>query len=85
MTKSRLLKTAILAAVIGVVGAASVAPASAHDYDRSNGYSRDRDDNRGYDRGDRNDRYDRDDNRGGRDHDSWRWRHRHHHYNHGGY
>ena len=67
MTNTRLLKTAILAAVIGVAGAASIAPASAHDYDRHDGYSRDR----GYDRGDRYDRRDRDD---------WRWRHHHRHY-----
>ena len=40
MTKSRLLKTAIVAALIGVAGAASIAPASAHDYGRRDGYSR---------------------------------------------
>ncbi len=48
MTKS--IKIAILAALIGVAGAASIAPASAHEYDRRDGYSRD---HRGFDRHDR--------------------------------
>ncbi|MEI9990967.1 MAG: hypothetical protein WDM86_13100 [Rhizomicrobium sp.] len=44
---TRLFKTAIVAALIGVAGAASIAPASAHDNDRHGGYSRDRDNDRG--------------------------------------
>ncbi len=48
MTKSRLLKTAIVAALIGVAGAASIAPASARDFDHRDGYSRDRGDHRGH-------------------------------------
>ncbi len=70
MTKSRLLKTAIVAALIGVAGAASIAPASARDYDRRDGYSRDRDDHRGYDRGHR---------------DDYRWHHHHRHFHRGWY
>jgi len=67
MTLSKHLKTAILAGVVAIVGAASIAPASAHELDRRDGYSRDRDDHRGgFDR--------RDHGRG--DHG---WRHRHFH------
>ncbi len=64
MLSSKRLKTAVLVALIGLAGAASIAPASAHETDRRDGYSRDRDDHRG-DRG-RHDRFDHG------------WRHRHH-------
>ena len=69
MTKSRLLKTAIVAALIGVAGAASIAPASARDYDHRDGYSRDH----------RGDRYDH------RGRDDYGWRHHHRHFHHGWY
>jgi hypothetical protein len=79
LSKSKLLKTAILAALVGVAGAASIAPASAHDYD-GGGYHRDRDD--GYRHRDRDDgwfRHDRDgrhhrhdrDDRGSRHNRGW--------------
>jgi hypothetical protein len=76
MTKTRLIKTAIFAALIGVAGAASIAPASAHDYDRHDGFSRDRDDHRGYDRDEHRDRHDR---------DGWRGHHNHRHFHRGWY
>ncbi|MEJ1967252.1 MAG: hypothetical protein WDN03_01235 [Rhizomicrobium sp.] len=34
MSKSKLLKTTVLAALIGLAGAAAVTPASAHGFDR---------------------------------------------------
>ena len=72
MLKTKLLKTAVIAALIGLAGAASIAPASAREYDRHGSYDSDRDSVRGRDRGDRFDRHDRHDN------DGWGWRHRHH-------
>jgi len=71
MTKTRLLKTALVAALFGIAGAASIAPASAHDYDRHGGYSRDRG-------------YDRNDHRGRNDRDDYRWHH-HRHFHRGWY
>jgi Ni/Co efflux regulator RcnB len=50
-TKSKFLKTAILAALVGLAGAAAVTPASAHEFDRHGGYHRDRDYGWGRDRG----------------------------------
>ena len=71
LLKTKFLKAAVIAALIGLAGAASIAPASAREYDRhgsydrDSGYGHDRDGHRG---GDRHDRGDRD---GG-------WSHRHH-------
>jgi hypothetical protein len=73
LSKSKFLKTTILAALVGLTAAAAVTPASARDYDRHGGYERDRDSGRG-DR-DRSDRG---------DHGGWGWRH-HHHRHHGWY
>ncbi len=71
MTKARLLKTAIVAAIIGVAGAASVAPASARDHDRNNAsYRGDHRDNDRFDRGGRHDH---------------RWRHHRRHFHRGWY
>jgi hypothetical protein len=66
-TKSKFLKTAILAAFVGLAGAA-VTPASAHEYDGHYGYHHDR----GHDRGFRGgwDRH---------DHGGSRWGNRHFH------
>ncbi|HEY0303183.1 MAG TPA: hypothetical protein VGC36_17685 [Rhizomicrobium sp.] len=70
LSKSKFLKTAVAAALIGLAGVASIAPASARDHDRhgsrDSGWGRDRGDHRGWGRHDRHDR----DDRG--------WRHRHH-------
>ncbi len=77
LSKSKFLKTTILAALVGLAGVAAVTPASAHEYDRHGGYERDRDSGRGdrhgsgWDRGDRGDH-------------GWGWRH-HHHRHHGWY
>lgn len=77
LSKSKFLKTAIVAALVGLGAAAAVTPASARDFDSHGGYHRDRDsgwgrDDRG-DRGDRGDRHDRGDH-------GWGHRHfRHHH------
>jgi len=65
-SKSKFLKTTILAALVGLTAAVAVTPASAHEYDRHRGYERDRGrDDRGWgdrDRGYRGwDRHDRDD------------------------
>ena len=38
--KSKLLKTTILAVLVSLAGVAAISPASAHDMDRSAGYSR---------------------------------------------
>ncbi|HEY0105656.1 MAG TPA: hypothetical protein VGB91_06180 [Rhizomicrobium sp.] len=48
MLISKTLKTAVLAALIGVAGAASIAPASAHESDRRDGYRRDGGDRRDF-------------------------------------
>ena len=79
--QSKLLKTAILAALVGLAGAAAVTPASAREFDR--GYHRERDSGWGRDRSDRHDRGDRDD-RGGRGFGDG-WRRHHHHRFHGWY
>jgi hypothetical protein len=78
LSKSKFLKTTILAALIGLAAAAAATPASAHEYDRHGGYSRDRDSDRG-DRGDRGDRH------GRHDRGDWGWGHRHSHRHHGWY
>jgi Ni/Co efflux regulator RcnB len=77
LSKSRFLKSTIVAALVGLAGVAAVTPASARDFDRHGGYHRDRDS--GWDRdrdsgSDRHDRFDR-----GR-----YWRHHRHHF-HGWY
>ncbi|MEI9887442.1 MAG: hypothetical protein WDN08_13265 [Rhizomicrobium sp.] len=73
LSKSKFLKTAVVAALVGLAGVASVAPASAREHDGRGSYHRDRDSGGGRDRGDRGwDRHDRHDNHG------WGWRYRHH-------
>ncbi|HXC54889.1 MAG TPA: hypothetical protein VNU97_06315 [Rhizomicrobium sp.] len=62
LSKSRFLKTAILAALVGLAGAAAVTPASAHEFDRRGGFERDR----GFDHGDHH------------GHRGWGHRHFHH-------
>ena len=74
-SKSKFLKTTILAALVGLAGATAVTPASAHEF--GGGYHRDRDS----DRGDRGDRH----GRGGDRHDHGDWGHRHSHRHHGWY
>ena len=76
LPKSKLLKTALFTAVVGIAGAASAAPASAHDYDGRGSYHRDRDDGYHRDRGDYRDGDWRDGGRY-RDHDHHGWRHFH--------
>jgi hypothetical protein len=79
LSKSKFLKTTILAALAGLAATTAVTPASAHDFDGRGGYHRDRDSDRGdRDRGDRHGRHDRD--RG-----DWGWGHRHSHRHHGWY
>ncbi len=76
LSKSKFLKTALLAALVGLAGAAAVTPASARDYDRGHdrGYHRDRDSGWGRDRG-----YEHRDHGGRGD---WSWnRYRHHRHN----
>ncbi len=75
LSKSKFLKTTILAALVGLTAAAAVTPASAHAYDRHGGYSRDRDSDRG----------DRDRHHGRHDRDRGDWGHRHFHRHHGWY
>jgi hypothetical protein len=60
--QSKFLKTTILAALLGLGAAAAITPASAHEFDRHGGYSRDHDSGRG----------------GRYDHGGWGWRHHHH-------
>lgn len=79
LSKTKFLKTAVVAALIGLAGVATVTPASAREYDRHGSYDRDRDSGYGRDR-DRDDRsgwdrHDRDD----RDYGGWRHRHHRHH------
>jgi len=57
LSKTKFLKTAVVAALIGLAGVATVTPASAREYDRHGSYDRDRDSGYGRDR-------DRDDRRG---------------------
>lgn len=89
LSKSKFLKTTVLAALIGLAGAAAISPASAHEYDRGrggyshSGYDRggERDSGRGSNRDDRGDRGDRNggyhherDNQGsGRHHNHRNW------------
>jgi len=69
LSKTKLLKTAVVAALLGLAGAAAVTPASAHEYDRHGSYHRDRDSGWGRDR---------DGHRGGDRHDRDGGGHRHH-------
>jgi hypothetical protein len=81
LTKSRFLKSTVIAALVGLAGVAAVTPASARDYDAGHrGYYRDSGWERDHDRFDRHDRHDRD----GRFDRGWFWRHRHHNF-HGWY
>ena len=73
LSKSKFLKTAVIAALVGLAGVASIAPASARESDRHGSYHRDRDSGWGHDRSRGHDRGDRDG-----------WGHRHHRH-HGGY
>jgi len=83
LSKSKFLKSTVIAALVGLAGIAAASPASARDFDSHGGYHRDRDSGWGRDRdGDRFDRHDRHD-RGDRDGRFWRY-HRHHHF-HGWY
>ena len=51
LSKSKFLKTTVLAALLALAGAAAVTPASAHEYNRDRGYSHSRfDGNHGRDR-----------------------------------
>jgi len=80
LSKSKLLKSTLIAALVGVAGLAAVTPASARDYGRHGGYHNDRDsgwgrDNDRYDRFDRHDRSDR----------GWGWRYHNRHRYHGWY
>ena len=73
LSKTKFLKTTVVAALIGLAGIATVTPASAREYDRHGSYDSDRDSGHGRDRG-RGDRFDRHDRH---DNDGWGWRHRH--------
>jgi hypothetical protein len=72
LSKSKFLKTAIVAVFVGLAGAAAATPASARDFDRGHH----RDGGSGWGRGD---------HRGGHSDRNWSWRHRHHHHFHGWY
>jgi len=89
LSKSRFLKSTVIAALVGLAGIAAVSPASARDYDSHAGYHRDRDSGWGRDRDgdryDRSDRYDRGDRYDRHDRGAWFWRHHHHHRFHGWY
>jgi hypothetical protein len=75
LSKSRFLKSTVIAALVGLAGVAAVTPASARDYDGDRtAYHRDSGWGRDHDRYDRHDRDDR----------GWYWRHHRHHF-HGWY
>ncbi|HEY4941486.1 MAG TPA: hypothetical protein VII56_08660 [Rhizomicrobium sp.] len=76
LSKSKFLKTTVLAALVGLTAAAAATPASARDFGGHSSYHRDRDSDRGDRHGRGFHRHDRSD---------WGWGHRHSHRHHGWY
>jgi hypothetical protein len=81
LSKSKILKSTVIAALVGLAGIAAVTPASARSFDSHGSYHRDRDSGWSSDRGDRHDHSDRHD----RSDRGWGWRYHNRHHFHGWY